>query len=55
MDKPKEMMKCNICGQIVGIRKGNPYGAFPVKHRREGRVDNCHGFYVEGFRVKENG
>lgn len=51
----KVVMKCTICGQIVGIRKANSYGCFPVQHNKYYGPDMCHGFYVEGFKVKDNG
>lgn len=52
--KEDELMVCNICGQKVAIRKDNGYGCFPVQHKRANHIDNCHGFFEEGFKVKDS-
>jgi hypothetical protein len=42
-----DKMICNICGQVVSVRKRTSIGSFPVQHRRpDGHPDNCHGFYI---------
>jgi hypothetical protein len=42
-----EKMICNICAQVVNIRKRTSLGSFPAQHKRpDGHIDNCHGFYI---------
>ncbi len=47
-------MKCNICSQIVAIRRDNGYRCFPVQHNHANGMDNCHGFFEEGLKVKNS-
>jgi len=49
----QQKMKCNICGKIVGIRKSSNSFIFPVYHFNSQSKQPCHGFYEEGFIVKE--
>jgi hypothetical protein len=50
------MMICNICKQEVKIRKMTGFGnPLPVAHKRPDSVEPCHGFYVSGQKVKDNG
>jgi hypothetical protein len=46
-------MYCNICNQIVKIRKQSSMGAFPVQHERYYGGDFCHGFFVASNKFPE--
>ncbi len=57
------MIKCKICGKMVTQRrnfttKGNPErtsetsGVYTVVHINPETKDVCHGFFVEGIKVK---
>ena len=49
-----EEMVCNICKQVVGLRKMSGFGnPLPEPHKRPDSVEPCHGFYVSGQLVKD--
>ena len=51
-----EKMVCNICKQVVEIRKISGFGnPLPVRHESPDTPNACHGFYVSGQKVEDNG
>ena len=49
-----EKMVCNICKQVVDVRKISGFGnPLPERHKNPNNDDPCHGFYVSGQLVKD--
>lgn len=44
---------CNICGQVVNIRRRKGAEIYPVAHTNPKTNDFCHGFYGHGGELKD--
>ena len=56
MSDNSNKMVCNICKQVVEIRKISGFGnPLPVRHMSPDSPNACHGFYVSGQKVEDNG